>query len=248
MDHTSSKMTTGIAEYDFKNSRHKAQWNRCTGKSDAPIVVFFHGEKENPASDHFCDNYSAQILLKNGYNVVAVNRPSFHESTGTNDLGGLQSVAASLAGIKMAAGSNRVIGFWGFDSGTIAAAFSAKSFPELKWLLLGNGFYDLEVIERQSKSEQIRKSIATQKATEGDAALERRSIAWDISGLPHLLAIYHAKNDDVAPKNQADAFNDQLRTAHSKVFFDEVEGIGHEIPEQAHFQIIAKALKNLRAN
>jgi predicted esterase len=52
--------------------------------------------------------------------------------------------------------------------------------------------------------------------------------------------------DDVAPANQAEAFNEQLRTAQSKVFVDEFEGSGHDIPWQAHYQIVDKAIKNLK--
>lgn len=241
-----SKFSGGMADYKFNNVSYKARWARCVLKPGAPFVAYFHGSDKATEGDAFCSDWTAQVILKNGFNVVAVNRPSFAGSTGNDDMAGPQSVAASLAGIKMAVGSDPAVGFWGFDTGVIAASFSAKSHPNLKWLLLGNGFYDLEITERSTKSDAIRAAIQKQKTAEGDSALEKRSIAWDAAGLPKLVAIYHAKADDVAPANQAEAFNDQLRTAQSKVFIDEFEGGGHDIPWQAHYQIVDKAIKNLQ--
>ncbi len=241
-----AKFSGGMADYKFKDASYKARWARCVLKPGVPFVAYFHGSDKATEGDAFCSDWTAQVLLKNGFNVVAVNRPSFAGSTGNDDMAGPQSVAASLAGIKMAVGIDPVAGFWGFDTGVIAASFSAKSHPNLKWLLLGNGFYDLEITERSTKSDAIRAAIQKQKISEGDSALEKRSIAWDAAGIPKLVAIYHAKADDVAPANQAEAFNDQLRTAQSKVFIDEFEGGGHDIPWQAHYQIVDKALKNLK--
>ena len=241
-----AKFSGGMADYKFNNATYKARWARCVLKPGAPFVAYFHGSDKATEGDAFCSDWTAQVLLKNGFNVVAVNRPSFSGSTGNDDMAGPQSVAANLAGIKMAVGSDPVAGFWGFDTGVIAATFSAKSQPNLKWLLLGNGFYDLEITERATKSDAIRAAIQKQKAAEGDAALEKRSIAWDAAGIPKLVAIYHANADDVAPLAQADAFNDQLRTAQSKVFIDKFEGSGHDIPWQAHYQIVDKAIKNLK--
>ena len=241
-----AKFSGGMADYKFNNVSYKARWARCVLKPGAPFVAYFHGSDKATEGDAFCSDWTAQVILKNGFNVVAVNRPSFAGSTGNDDMAGPQSVAASLAGIKMAVGSDTVAGFWGFDTGVIAASFSAKSQPNLNWLLLGNGFYDLEITERTTKSDAIRAAIQKQKTAEGDSALEKRSIAWDAAGLPKLVAIYHAKADDIAPANQVEAFNDQLRTAQSKVFIDEFEGGGHDIPWQAHYQIVDKAIKNLK--
>ena len=246
LTNTPSKATSGVVDYKHDKQSLKAQWLQCVGKPGAPFVAFFHGNDSggnNPQT--FCNEWNAQVLLKNGFNVVAVNRPSFNGSTGKDDLGGAQSIAANMAGLKIAAGAGTVLGFWGIDSGVIAATFTAKSWPNLKWLILGSGFYDLESLERSTKNDRLLKLIASLKIAEGDAALERRSIAWDISGLPSLVAIYHSKNDDVAPKNQADDFNSQLRTAQTKVFYDEVEAPAGILPWQAQYQIVDKAIKQL---
>jgi len=243
----SAKLTAGLKEYKFKDKTYRAQWFQCVAKQDAPFVAFFHGSAAGNNPQKFCDDWNAQVLLKNGFNVVAVNRPSFNGSNGRDDLAGPQSVAANLAGIKAGVGSGTVVGFWGVDSGVIAATFSSKSWDNLKWLILGNGFYDLETLERTSKNERLNKLIAEQKAAEGEAALESRSIAWDIAGLPKLIAIYHSKHDSLSPKQQADDFNAQLRTAESKVYYDELDAPEGSLPWQFHFQVVEKALKKLKS-
>ena len=241
---TTTNSLTGLADYNFKGQAFKAQWISCVVDPKRPFIAVFHGQTGFDSST-FCSDWTAQAVLQNGFNAVAVNRPSFGLSTGKDDFSGPQSVAAAIQGMKAANGNNPVIGFWGFDTGTITAAFAAKSTPNLKWLLLGNGFYDLEVVERTTKSDNVKKHIETQKALVGDAALENRSIAWDASGLPKTISIYHSSQDDIAPKAQAEAFNDQLRTLQTKVFFDAVEGVDHEIPWQSHFLIVSKSIKKI---
>lgn len=243
---TKSKLTAGIVDYKYDNQSFRAQWFQCIAKPGLPFVAFFHGSNDANSPQSFCDDWNAQVLLKNGFNVIAVNRPSFKGSSGKDDLAGPQSVAANVAGIKAALGQGTLVGLWGVDSGVIAAAFTAKTLPSLNWLLLGSGFYDLESIERTSKNEALVKLIATLKSAEGEAALERRSVAWDIAGLPNRIAIYHSKNDDTASKQQADDFNAQLRTSQAKVFYNEVDAPAGSLPWQAQYQIVEKALKQLK--
>jgi len=240
-----SKFTAGTVDYKFDTQNFKAQWFQCIGKQGAPFVGFFHGNTGGNNPQSFCDDWSAQVLLKNGFNVVGVNRPSFKGSSGKDDLGGPQSVAANMAGLKAAVGQGNLVGFWGIESGVVAATFTAKSWPNLKWLILGSGYYDIENLERSSKNDQLLKLIATLKKNEGESAYERRSIAWDIAGLPGMIAIYHSKNDDSAPKQQADDFNAQLRTAQTKVFYNEVDAPAGSLPWQAQYQIVEKAIKQL---
>jgi hypothetical protein len=238
-----AKFSTGMADYKYKEKSYKAEWMRCNGHSDAPFVALIHDETAGFDPKDFCQTWQAQVLLANTLNVIAVNRPGFGSSTGAREFAGPQSLAAATAAIQASGSQDRLAGIWGYGTGSITAAFLAKSQPRLSWLMLGNGFYDLEVVERSTKNEGIAAAIAAAKSSEGDAALERRSIAWDNNGLPKLVIIYHAKSDDVAPRSQADAFSDQLRTMQTRVFFDDIDGIGHDIPWQAHYQIADRALK-----
>jgi hypothetical protein len=241
-----AKLMTGTSDYKFEGKTFKAQWFQCIGKTNAGFVAFFHDDTTTNNPQSFCDDWPAQVLLKNGFNVVAVNRPGFTGSTGEGDLGGPQSVAASTAGLKTALGSGgNLVGFWGIESGVIAATFTAKSWPNVKWLILGGGYYDIESLERESKNRQLVKLIASLKKVEGEKMFESRSIAWDITGLPSMMALYHSKADDSAPKQQADDFNAQLRTAQTRVFYDEVDAPAGKLPWQAQYEIVDKAIKNL---
>lgn len=241
---TPSKSGSGVTDYKFQNSSFKAQWISCVANDKAPFVAVF-GSAESIDAGKFCSDWMAQALIQNGFNVITVNRPGKGQSTGADDFGGPQSVTAAGNAIQAAAGKRPVVGIWGYDTGTITASFAAKTLSGLKWLMVGNGFYDLEIVERTTKSESISKTIAALKSKDGDLALEQRSIAWDTSKLPERIAIYHSRNDEVAPKAQVDAFNDQLKTIQAKVSFDDIEGGSHDLPWQAHFQIAAKILKSM---
>jgi hypothetical protein len=242
---TAAKLTTGLADYKYKEKSYKAEWLRCTVKNEAPFVAVFHEESTGFEAKNFCASWQAQVLLNHQFNVVAVNRPSFGGSTGSPDFSGPQSLAAAGAAIVASGAQAKLSGIWGYDTGTITAAFLAKSQAGVSWIMLGNGFYDMEVVERYTKSDKVIAAITAVKTSEGDPALEHRSIAWDSAGLPKIVLMYHSKSDDIAPKIQADALNDQLRTAQTKVFFDVLDGIGHDIPWQAHYQIVERSLKNL---
>ena len=241
-----SKFETGLVDYNFAGNSFKAEWSRCIADDKDPFVVVFHGAASLPAGNLLCSDWVTQVVLKHGFNVIAVSRPSFLRSTGVADFAGPQSVSANVAGIAAAAGGRPVTGYWGVEEGVIAAAFTAKLSANVNWLLLGNGFYDLENIERSTKSESIKLAIQNQKKVEGDVALERRSIAWDSSNLPKIISLYHTSVNDDAPKSQADAFNDLLRTAQSKVYFDEIVGSKADMTWQVHYQIVDNALKNLK--
>jgi hypothetical protein len=237
---------SGVADYQFLNKPNRATWHHCASLKNNRTVVFFHGRNGINERD-FCKDWTVQLLLKNGFNVTAVSRPSYNMSTGTDDVSGPQSIAAIIAGVKASPQSNSIEGFWGIDTGTIAAAFTAKEFQNLNWLLLGSGFYDLEVVERNTKDMHFKETLQKIRASEGDSAFEKRSVGWDSSKLPKKIGLYHSKNDDTAPINQADAFNSQLRTAQSKVFFDSVDGGNHDIPWQGQYQIVQALLTNLKS-
>ena len=146
--HKASKSTSGFAEYKSKSKMEKAQWLKCEANSGAPFVAYFHESAKGNDPQSFCDSWNAQVLLNAGFNVLAVNRPSFFGSTGVDDFAGADSLTATLSGLKASGDESRIVGFWGVDTGVITASFASKSMKSIKWILLGNGFYDLEVTER----------------------------------------------------------------------------------------------------
>ncbi|MCX6127213.1 MAG: hypothetical protein NTV34_21025, partial [Proteobacteria bacterium] len=163
-------------------------------------------------------------------------------STGRDDLSGSKSIEAVQAGVNHAKMPS-IEGIWAYDTGTIAAAFYAKKTSSShKWILLGGGIYDLEVVNRTTIHVGLKKQIENLKSEEHDLVFERRSISWDFAGIPKLIGLYHAKGDQFSPIGQAEAFSDQLRTAEYKVFKNDLAEQGHIIPWRAHAKIVGQVL------
>lgn len=242
---TPSTMTTGIAPYAFEQKTFNSQWMKCAaGKSRGTVLVMHRfGAGFDPPS--FCKGWVAQVFIKQGFHVVAVNRPSYASSTGAEDLAGKQSLAAIKAGLDGSGAAASLTGIWGYDVGVIAAAFYAKQTPAVQWLILGGGIYDLEITERSTENTALKSAIASVKAKEGESALERRSIAWDFNGLTKMISLYHVKDDKFAPDSQESAFNAQLRTAEYNVFNNEIAGAPHDIPWRDHMNIVDAAINQV---
>ena len=240
-----STMTTGLATYKFEQKNFNSQWIKCTANKSRGTVLAMHrfGAGFEPSS--FCKGWVAQVFIKKGFQVVAVNRPSYVSSTGSEDLSGPQSLAAIKAGLDASGAASQLVGVWGYDVGAIAAAFYAKQTPSLQWAILGGGIYDLEITERSTESAALKTAIAAVKSKEGDAALERRSIAWDFNGLIKTICLYHVKDDKFAPESQESAFNSQLRTAEFKVFHNEIAGAPHDIPWRDHMNIVETSINQV---
>lgn len=240
-----SKSIAGTATYKFNQKQWNAQWMRCSVQKSKGLVLALHEHARGFDVGSACSEWPAQVFLQQGYDVIAVNRPGYGASTGTNDLSGPHSIAAIKASLESAK-APQLSGIWGYDSGAIAAAFFAKQNPTLaSWLMLGGGIYDLEIVARTTTDESLKTLVTTLKAAEGEIFFERRSIAWDFSGLPKKLVLYHAKDDTMAPYSQKASFNDQLRTAEYKVFQNDIVAGGHNLPQQDHAQIIIQGLKQL---
>lgn len=235
-------MTTGTANYKYGASPATSQWIKCTGSKSRGTVLVMHRFDSGFDPQLFCKGWVAQVFIKKGFQVVAVNRPGNAGSDGVEDLAGPQSLAAIKAGLDASGSGTQLTGIWGYDVGTIAAAFLAKQTPSVQWLILGGGIYDLEITARTTENTAFKTAIQKIKATEGELAFERRSIAWDFSGLTKTIALYHAHDDKFASASQADAFNAQLRTAEFKVFNNDIAGGSHDLPWRDHMRIVDAAI------
>ena len=234
---------TETTTYNFEGMQGNVQWISCSSVPAAKrTVLVFHGMDAGYDPASFCKGWIGQVFASNGYNVLAINRPGYGLSTGGNDLSGPKSIEAIQAGVNQAKMPS-IEGVWAYDTGTIAAAFYAKKTgSSLKWMLLGGGIYDLEVVNKTTIHLGLKKQIETLKSEERDLVFERRSISWDFAGIPKLIGLYHAKGDQFAPIGQAESFNDQLRTAEYKVFKNDIAEEGHAIPWRAHAQIVGQVL------
>jgi len=236
------KKLSGIADYQFAGAGAKAQWIACQSAAATGTVVVMHRDEAGFDETKFCESWTAQAFLRSKFNVITVNRPGYVGSSGPEDFSGPKSIAAIDAGVKAASAQispvKPVIGFYGYSSGAIAAAFYSKKVPTAQWVILGNGMYDLETVAKETKGTYVQKELAAISKAEGKVALENRSIAYDLSGLPKRVALYHGKANTISPVSQAQAFRDTLASSEYVVTLDVLDGVAHELNPGHHRQIL----------
>ena len=246
-----SNITSGHASYSANGKGYKVAWFLCQIKAPAATVLIAHGEDAGFESDQFCDLPEAQAFLAAGFHVAGFNRPGFGGSTGTRDLVGKLSQQAALVAAKETLHANPSLtstfeGAYGFGTGAASAAIFGKQYGKLKWLVLGGGIYDFEQAGRNSSDGDLITLIKKSTEREGDVAYETRSIAYDVNGLPHRVAIFQGKDDTTAPADQAHAFRDGLAASEYKVTYQEIAGIGHKINPRQLRQILDVMVTSVR--
>lgn len=244
----------GLADYQWQEAAQKVEWIDCKAKTPQETrgtILAMHSDRAGFEDKRFCEGWIAQAFLSQGYDVVTVNRPGYGDSTGVVDFSGEQSMAALEVGVKaaMAQGQNAksIEGVWGYSTGATAAALYAKRFPAgIKYLLLGGGIYDYEITLKETTDDYLKTDIQQILKTGGNTAMEERSIAYDVSGLPAVMALYHGKSDTTAPLHQAKAFADSLEgSGNYKVVWQVVEGVAHQIPWVHHRKILEVIVHSL---
>lgn len=234
-----------VSPYAWHEQKFDVAWWACKVPSGQSAVLVFHGVEATP-SRGFCQTWMAQVFLAKGINVVSFHRPGFGKSTGEREFSGPQTVAAAQAVINEARKQKHAIsGVWGIQDGAIGAAFYAKTDAHLQWLILGNGIYDLELAHKSIQSPLLKQQLNVLVAKEKDLAYESRSIAWDFSGLPRQLFLYHGQaNTDVAPL-QATQFRDSLVTQEHAVTLNLIEGGREVLTEAQQVQVMTMILEKI---
>lgn len=235
-----SQSAKGVATYQSGTLTQKAEWSACLVQGSRRSVFLMHGNQVGYEMERFCDRPEAQAFLAQKFDVVTVNRPGFGQSTGEQDYWGAVSLAAMQAGVVAATkqGAKLPVGVWGYGTGAAAAVAFAKQPGQIHWLILGGGIYDLEAAEKQSADTKLRAEIAALRKASGELGIEERSVAYDVSGLPKRLVIYHGKLDKDAPIKQAQAFSDTLQASGYDVTFQLIDGLAHEIPASQHRKML----------
>lgn len=232
----------GLADYTFGSAPQRAEWVVCKLKAGKASLVVMHTDRAGYEKAKFCSGWIAQAFLAQGYDVVTVNRPGYGASTGAPDFAGAQSSAAVEAGVADAVKKTKIkapTGIWGNSSGATAAALVSRKIKGLKFAILGSGIYDLDETVKKTSDSYIKADIEAIKATGGDKAVEDRSIAYDATGLPKTIVLYHGKQDTAVPPSQAKAFSDSLESSGEyKVTLQIIEGVTHEIPWPHHRKIL----------
>ncbi len=232
----------GMSNYKFVGGSSQVEFVNCKIPSPKATIIAVHSDRAGFEVSKFCEGWIAQSFLSQGFDVIAVNRPGYGNSKGSPDFGGAQSIEALengvKAAVKIAQNPHKPSGIFGFSTGVASAAFLSKKMPELKFLILGSGVYDYEAALADTKDSYLKKDLNKIKDTGGNKAIEDRSIAYDVGGLPKTIIIYHGKQDTAVSPEQAKAFSDSLESSEYKVTFQLLEGVNQDIPWMHHRQIL----------
>lgn len=232
----------GVANYEFGKTTHKVEFINCKIKDAKSTIIAIHSDKAGFDVGRFCEGWIAQSFLSQGFDVVAVNRPGYGNSTGTADFTGKQSLTAMEQGVKAAVrighNAHQPAGIWGFSTGVTGAALLSKQITGLKFLILGSGVYDYDMTLADTKDTYLKKDLEKIKETGGNKAIEERSIAYDVSGLPKKIVIYHGKQDTAVSPEQAKSFSDSLESSEYQVTFQLIDGVSQDIPWTHHRSIL----------
>lgn len=216
----------------------------CASKEFRKTALLLHDETAGFSKDKICSQWTTQAFANKGYNVVAINRPGFGESTGPKDFAGATSQAAIVSAAKKALpkGKKNYDVIWGYSSGAIAAAFVAKKLPGTKMLIIGNGIFDTETLATKATDATLKKEMEMFIAAEGEDGHEDRSIEWDVENLPKHVFLYHSEMNADVPFQRAVSFRTTLATAEYKVDLVPVKEAKLRIDWPKHQSIIRTIL------
>jgi len=189
----------------------RINWFSCTQKATAPYLVMLNPAAKAWQKADACTHPAALEFLEHGFNIIAINRPS------KEILGDDKSVNQVKETIEfLQKEDRRMEGLWAAGEASVLALRLARQLP-WKILIIGNGIYDWEQTLKESADPGF---VARMKALPGSNEsrfAEKRSAAWELSGLPRLIYLYHSgKNAQVLPA-QASRFKDSLAASEYKV-------------------------------
>jgi pimeloyl-ACP methyl ester carboxylesterase len=238
----SAQAVQGLADYKFAGADHKAEYIDCKVANAKATIILSHTDRAGFDTAKFCPGWIAQSFLSQGFDVIAVNRPGYGKSTGNPDFSGAQSLVAMEAGVNaaMAAAKNphKPGGIWGYSTGVTGAALLARKLGNLKFMMLGAGVYDYDLTLSSTQDSYLKKDLEKIKETGGNKAIEDRSIAYDVSGFPKNVIIYHGRQDTAVSPDQAKSFSDSLESSEYHVTFQVLDGVTHNIPWVHHRKIL----------
>jgi hypothetical protein len=186
-------------------------WFTCTQKASAPYFVMLNPAPQAWRKADACAHPAALEFLEHGFNIVAINRP-FKEVLGDDE--SVNQVKETIEFLQKE--DRRMEGLWAAGDASVLALRLARQLP-WKILIIGNGIYDWEQTLKESSDPDF---VARMKALPGSNEsrfAEKRSAAWELSGVPRLIYLYHSgKNAQVLPA-QASRFRDSLAASEYRV-------------------------------
>ena len=234
----SVKTSVKALKFRFNGAIYTTPSVQC-GDGEGRSFLMIIPQQRASADEKLCKSGAAQALLSSGYTVHAVFTPEappeifIHGFGGKFALASVRSFTEDL-GLK----EEMIQGVWGVGEAVVTAAIYSRENPRLEMAIFASGFFDIETTLANTKDVSIREKIEKLRSLGGEEAIEERSIAWDPSGFPKKVFVYHGEKDKVSPKEDASAFRESLATAGTQVELVIITGSSHNITDKQHYSLI----------
>ena len=200
------------------------QWFSCTKEPYYPFLVMISPTQGEFTKAQSCSHVAALEGMKNGFNILLVNTPMQPTLSQSNSFGEEASLKQILKFLTLQAQEGRqLIGLWGFGDGSILTMQLSRLLP-WKFLIIGNGIYDWEQTIKESKDPLFTMRLKTAAGHEAAVFAEKHSVAWDLTGLPKKIYLYHGSKNTQILASQAGQFKTSLAASEYQVevfFLDE---------------------------
>lgn len=194
--------------------------------------------------ENACSHWLSQRWLHAGFDVLAVNRAGYGDSSGVSDLGGQLDKSSLSSLVSFVERKDRQVGCWGFSEAALSAISLAKV-AKLDFLVLGEALYDAEQLLESEKNSVLKDKLAGYLKSEGELAIETRSVAWDFEFLPAHIVIYHSRNNPLIPFSQVEEFKSTLDGSQFDVELISLPTSLLNLNENAHKKAISESAQSL---
>lgn len=216
----------------------KIAWFTCTQSAMGSSMVLINPGSKAWSKDEVCKTPAAMAFLNHGLNVIAVNRP---EKETLGDDTALSQVKETLDFLQKE--DRRLEGLWSMGEGSVLALRLARQYP-WKILIIGNGIYDMELAIKESADKDFLARIKAMPGSDDPMFAEKRSAAWDLSGLPKVVYLYHGGKNSQISSNQATQFRDSLAASEHKVELYILDEDTQDLRPDYHRGVLSKILEN----
>jgi hypothetical protein len=216
------------------------QWFGCTQSVAATSMVLINPGPQAWSPEEVCKTPAALAFMNQGLNVIAINRPK-GETLG-DDIA-LEQVKETVDFLQKE--NRRLEGLWSMGEGSVLALRLARLYP-WKLLIIGNGIYDLELAMKESADQSFLARVKAMPGSNDPVFVEKRSAAWDLSGLPKMVYLYHGGQNTQVSANQATQFRNSLAASEYRVELSILDEDTQELRPDYHRGVLGKILENYR--
>lgn len=216
----------------------KVQWFACTQSAAAAAMVLINPGPQAWSRDEVCKTPPALAFMNHGLNVIAINRPD--KETLGDDVA-LKQVKETVDFLQKE--DRRLEGLWSMGEGSVLALRLARQHP-WKVLIIGNGIYDLELAMKDSADQSFLARVKAMPGSNDSMFVEKRSAAWDLSGLPKVVYLYHGGRNTQISSSQATQFRNSLAASEYRAELYILDEDTQELRPDYHRGVLSKILEN----